>query len=140
MKKIAVLSLLTTFLGACSSPPDPVPFPKEKDSNLNALTVKDRTPSVPLNRLDLPEWRFSIITHGALLNESQKTRFWYLAHHATDIEIIGNYNPASELKQLMISNGVTANIIINSEYPYSGTLSVNFAKIKPQAKNQGETL
>lgn len=140
MKKIALLALLGTFVSACSSPPKPVEFPNTEESNLNAIPYHNNVPKVPLNRLDVGEWHYSMITHSEVLNESEKTKFWYLAHHATSIEIFGNYNSATELKQLMISNGVTAKIVINSQYPHSGTLSVSFAKTKPQANNQGATL
>lgn len=137
MKKNAFLLLAVIGLGACSTPPDPVPFPtKAKDSNIDSFVFRDTTPKVPLNRLDVKEWHYAMITHGLILNETQKTKFWYLAHHATDIELIGNITQADDLRRLMIASGVTAKIIVNPSYAKSNTVSVKFSKYPIRNKEQ----
>ncbi|MDH2998033.1 hypothetical protein A1D22_09100 [Pasteurellaceae bacterium LFhippo2] len=135
MKKLALIAIAMSVV-ACSSPPEPVAFPSNvKDSNLNNLVHTFKTPNVPLNRLDLEEWRYYAIAHGTALYEAEHAKTWYLAHHATDIEIMGNIDRASELRQLFISNGVKAKITLNATYSNANTLSITFVKLKPQPTN-----
>lgn len=133
MKKTILILGAISVLGACSSPPDPVEFPhRAKAENVQTAPLMRREHNVPLNRLDLQEWRYNVITHSDILNEAEKTKIWYLAHHATDIEIQGNLSEAERLKRLFLANGVTARITFNTLYRQSKILSVNFIKVKPQ--------
>ncbi len=139
MKKILFLFGAVNLLGACSTPPDPVDFPhKANGENVQTAPFMKREHNVPLNRFDKTEWQYRMITTAELLNEAEKTKIWYLAHHATDIQIQGDFNEAEKLKRLFLANGVTARITFDSLYNHGKTLSVHFAKVKPQP--QGGTI
>lgn len=131
-KSLLLLSLATLFTG-CSSPPEPMAFPHEsKERNANDFIFQNRTPSVPLNRLDYREWEFSIINHGQIINQPQTAKFWYLAHHATDIDIYGAQNNIELIRLELISKGVKGKITLSQCYSMCGqVVSMKFEKHKP---------
>lgn len=136
MKKLTLIFALTTVLGACSSPPDPVPFPKTKEVGITEFTQAKSPNTVPLNRFNNYAWTYDIIAQDRYLQPEDNTKFWYLAHHASHITLSGEMGNVTRLKQRLISNGATAQIdIVNSCIGYTycpSTVSIHFAKILPK--------
>lgn len=138
MKKLTLILALSTVLGACSSPPDPVPFPKTKEVGISEFTQYKPQNSVPLNRFNSYAWTYDIIAQERYLQPEDNTKFWYLAHHASHITLSGEVGNVSRLKQRLISNGATAqielaNTCIGSKFnPCPDTVSIHFAKILPK--------
>ncbi|HDR1236506.1 hypothetical protein CBE90_04660 [Pasteurella multocida] len=140
MKKLTII-LLTTILGACSSPPDPVPFPKnQKETGIAEFTKYKEKNIVPLDRFNNYEWSYYIISQERYLKAEDNTKFWYLAHHANQIKLSGEIGNITRLKQRLISNGSTAKIdfvdscIATKIKSCPKTVSIHFAKVLTNGK------
>ena len=116
MKKTILVLAMSAFICACGSPPEPTPFPSDsKETNANTFLNRDVGNNVPLNRLNEKTWTYALVNHGNIIHQAEFAKFWYLAHHATHIEVSGEENDIQILKQRLIANGVTAefNLIPN---------------------------
>ena len=115
MKKSALIVAMAFVLRACSSPPEPTPFPTGSKEEKTNTFLQKHTQKVPLDRLNEKTWTYALVNYGSTIHQAEFTKFWYLAHHATNIEVTGEANDIQTLKQRLISNGATAefNLIPN---------------------------
>lgn len=111
MKKTILILAISAFIGACSSPPEPTPFPTDsKETNANSFLNRDVGNNIPLNRLDAKQWKYSLYNHPSTIAQQEWAKFWYLAQHATHIEAQGERNNLQTLQSNLKANGVTAEI------------------------------
>ncbi|KYK75350.1 hypothetical protein [Aggregatibacter actinomycetemcomitans] len=60
MKKMISILAMGLLVSACSSPPEPTPFPQgSKEINVDTFLEREVIKKVPLNRLDKKAWRSS---------------------------------------------------------------------------------
>ena len=111
MKKTILILAISAFIGACSSPPEPTPFPTDsKETNANSFLNRDVGNNIPLNRLDAKQWKYSLYNQPSTIAQQEWAKFWYLAQHATHIEAQGERNNLQTLQYNLKANGVTAEI------------------------------
>ncbi|WP_233143370.1 cag pathogenicity island Cag12 family protein [Aggregatibacter actinomycetemcomitans] len=111
MKKMISILAIGLLVSACSSPPEPTPFPQSsKEINVDTFLEREVIKKVPLNRLDKKAWRYSLYHHPNTISQQEWAKFWYLAQHATHIEAQGERNNLQTLKYNLKANGVSAEI------------------------------
>ena len=143
MKKLLSILAMTALVGACSSPPEATPFPHEsKETNADTFLERDVIKNVPLNRLDKATWRYSLYQYPNTVSQQEWAKFWYLAQHATHIEVQGERNDLQALKYNLKANGVAAEInlveicVSTKRNPCPKYVNLTFERKAPK---QGET-
>ncbi len=116
-----MMKLLKTFLvlsavvlGGCETPPKPKAFPNTSEQstivNPDSFLLETNN-AVPKNQLDKGAWQYTVsIYPNQLKNNDYHAQFWYMAHHADNIVIVGSHNNINNLRYLFLSSGTTKNI------------------------------
>ena len=137
MKKFLVMNTLITvcFLSACSSSP---PLPPQIDEDAPAIYLNNQvyrqtpTATVPKNTGDHngQPWVYQYVNldRSDYVNETEKVRFFYFAHHADSIEIYGQPARTEAYKYWLQANGVSANISTHSKDLLKNNVNITFRR------------
>jgi len=137
MKKFVIMNALISvcFLSACSSSP---PELSQINESMPAVylnnQVYQQTPisNVAKNTGDhnRQPWVYQYINlnRSDYVNETEKVRFFYFAHHADSIEIYGQPARTEAYKYWLQANGVNANISTHQKALLKNNVNITFRK------------
>ncbi|TYA97891.1 cag pathogenicity island Cag12 family protein [Aggregatibacter actinomycetemcomitans] len=137
MKKILVMNTLISvcFLSACSSsPPEPPQIDEDAPTIYLNNQVYRQTPTatVAKNAGDHngQPWVYQYVNldRNDYVNETEKVRFFYFAHHADSIEIYGQPARTEAYKYWLQANGVSANISTHPKDLLKNNVNITFRK------------
>ncbi|MDG6896492.1 hypothetical protein A6A19_00330 [Actinobacillus delphinicola] len=115
MKKfqIVFLFLIINFIVACSSPPQPTPFPDTPSQNVDTSFFYQPFNQVPLNSYAKNQsWAVYWYLENGRISSQESIKFWYLAQNSTQLILIGKSRSINDLKNLLMANGTISNIIL----------------------------
>lgn len=129
--------LIILLLSGCSSPPEPVPFPKGKDVAVNKVSV-EKTVRTIKNTKD-GNWR---VTESIYIDKntiqsttSDLIKINYLLDHADKITLHGEFELIQRIQTFIKLSRNTTNIVLvpecfNNQNYCSSIVTATFEKIK----------
>jgi hypothetical protein len=116
MKKIVITSLIVMLCG-CSAPQPAKVDMKAPSIYPNVILTDEYVVGnrVPLNPQEVGRaWakQYKDLGLGGYISGEQKISFFYVAHHADEVIILGHLRRSTEFKHWLIDNGVRAEIIV----------------------------
>lgn len=137
MKKSLFMNTLASvcFLSACSSSP-PAPPQIDEDAPViylnNQVYRQTSTTTIAKNAGDHngQSWIYQYVNlnRNDYVNETEKVRFFYFAHHADSIEIYGHPQRTEAYKYWLQANGVNAKISTYQKNLLKNSVNITFRR------------
>ena len=137
MKKFLLMNMLMSvcFLNACSSsPPEPPQIDEDAPTIYLNNQVYRQTPTATVTKNagdhNGQPWVYQYVNldRSDYVNETEKVRFFYFAHHADSIEIYGQPARTEAYKYWLQANGVSANISTYQKHLLKNNVNITFRK------------